>query len=131
MVFALSRHVPVMLVGWSHKYQEVMEQFGLSEYAADYSGLTLEKLQNNFEIFLEHQEEIRKRIRKNLPAVQKSSRNNIHHISKILDEILLEKEEQDESVQRAGWKIKEIPERNARRNIKRKPERNARRNISL
>lgn len=98
MVFALSRHVPVMLIGWSHKYQEVMEQFGLAEYAADYSGLTLEKLTNHLEVFLEHREEILGLIRKNLPAVQKSSRNNMRHISKILDEILLEKEKQEQKI---------------------------------
>ncbi len=96
MVFALSKNVPVLLVGWSHKYQEVMEQFGLSEFAADYSDLSLEKLQNRFEIFLEQQEAIRERICKNLPAVKESSRKNIRHIVKILDEILAEKEQKQE-----------------------------------
>lgn len=106
MIFALSRNVPVLLIGWSHKYQEVMEQFGLSEFATDYSGLNLESLQKSFESFLEQQEVIRERISKKLPAVQKSSRNNIRHISKILDEILAEKERKKEPKQKDARKIK-------------------------
>lgn len=92
MVFALSEQVPVMLVGWSHKYQEVMEQFGLAEYAEDYSSLSLDGLIRRFEIFLEHQEEIKYKIRKHLPVVQKSSSKNIRHIAAILDKILMEQE---------------------------------------
>lgn len=92
MVFALSEQIPVMLIGWSHKYQEVMEQFGLGEYAADYSSLSLEELQRSFEVFLENQEEIRHKIREHLPAVQNSSRKNIRHIVKILNGILAEKD---------------------------------------
>lgn len=112
MVFALSQNVPVLLVGWSHKYQEVMEQFGLSEFAADYSDLSLEKLQNRFEIFLEQQEAIRERICKNLPAVKESSRKNICHIIKILDEILAEKEQKQEyqkvRKQENGLEVKKV-----------------------
>lgn len=87
MVFALSRQVPVMLVGWSHKYAEVMEQFGLGEYAADYSSLSPQGLRESFAHFEKHQEEIRRKIQEHLPAVQESSRKNIRHIIKILDQI--------------------------------------------
>jgi len=96
MVFALSRQIPVMLIGWSHKYQEVMEQFGLGEYAADYSRLSLEELQQSFAMFLENQEEIRRKIREHLPAVQHSSGKNIRHIVKLLDEMLAEKSKNEE-----------------------------------
>ncbi|HSK47890.1 MAG TPA: hypothetical protein VLA05_07800, partial [Coriobacteriia bacterium] len=37
MVGALSEGVPVAVVGWSHKYLEVMKQFGLGEFVFDYS----------------------------------------------------------------------------------------------
>lgn len=37
MVGALSVGVPVAVVGWSHKYLEVMKQFGLEEFVFDYS----------------------------------------------------------------------------------------------
>ncbi|MDE6727477.1 MAG: polysaccharide pyruvyl transferase family protein, partial [Oscillospiraceae bacterium] len=35
MIGALEKCVPVLLVGWSHKYKEVLDMFGLGEYAAD------------------------------------------------------------------------------------------------
>lgn len=88
MVFALSTQVPVMLIGWSHKYQEVMEQFGLGEYAADFSSLSLEELQRTFQKLVRSQEEIRRRLAKNLPAVQESSKQNVQYIMQILDQIL-------------------------------------------
>ncbi len=87
MVFALSEQVPVLLTGWSHKYQEVMEQFGLAEYAADFSNLSLEGLCSSFDAFMENQEEIRHRIKKHLPKVQESSRQNVRLIVKLLDEL--------------------------------------------
>jgi polysaccharide pyruvyl transferase WcaK-like protein len=36
MIFALTLRKPIFVIGWSHKYLEVMEQFGLSEYIADF-----------------------------------------------------------------------------------------------
>lgn len=94
MVFALSEQVPVMLVGWSHKYQEVMEQFGLGGYAADYSKLSLEGLITEFGIFSEHQEEIRCQIKEKLPGVRHSSRQNIRYITELLDRMMAEREQE-------------------------------------
>ncbi|MCM1167529.1 MAG: polysaccharide pyruvyl transferase family protein [Ruminococcus sp.] len=81
MIAALERGVPVMLVGWSHKYKEVLDMFGLGEYAADYSQLTSDRLWAEFQRLLENSEEIRARISENLPRVRTSSRKNIELIS--------------------------------------------------
>ncbi len=86
MVFALSEQVPVMLIGWSHKYQEVMEQFGISAYASDYSSLSLAKLVQDFTQFWEQKDQIRQSIKAHLPAVQKSADQNMTYILKILKE---------------------------------------------
>lgn len=88
MVFALTMHVPVMLIGWSHKYQEVMEQFGLGEYAADYSNLSLQSLQQSFAVLVENKEKIRRQLIEHLPAVQESSRQNVGYIMEVLAQIL-------------------------------------------
>lgn len=85
MVFALSKQVPVMLVGWSHKYQEVMQQFGLGEYAVDYSCLGLGMLQEKFEELERNQERIRVKLAKHLPAVQESSRKNVQEVANVLE----------------------------------------------
>jgi polysaccharide pyruvyl transferase WcaK-like protein len=44
MIAALSQSVPVVTVGWSHKYTEAAEPFGMSEFTIDYSQLTSERL---------------------------------------------------------------------------------------
>ncbi len=88
MVFALSKQVPVMLVGWSHKYQEVMDQFGLGAYAVDYSTLSLAGLQHMFEDMAADEAEIRRKLAQHLPAVQESSRKNVQYIIQVMDKIL-------------------------------------------
>lgn len=41
MIGALEKKVPVLLIGWSHKYQEVLDMFELGQYAADFSNLNM------------------------------------------------------------------------------------------
>ena len=81
MIGALEKGVPVLLVGWSHKYKEVLDMFGLGDYAADYSELTSDKLWSEFHRLLENSEGIRAKIVENLPRVKESSRRNIKLIS--------------------------------------------------
>jgi polysaccharide pyruvyl transferase WcaK-like protein len=40
MIAALSQGVPVITVGWSHKYAEAAEPFGMEQYTLNYSQLT-------------------------------------------------------------------------------------------
>ena len=39
LVFALSQGIPVLALGWSHKYYELLRPFGLEEYVVDYDKL--------------------------------------------------------------------------------------------
>lgn len=87
MIGALEKGIPVLLVGWSHKYKEVLDMFGLGEYAADYSELSSDKLWTEFQRLLEHSREIRARIADNLPRVKESSRENIALISNEIDKV--------------------------------------------
>ena len=65
-----------MLVGWSHKYLEVLEMFELSEYQMDYGELSLENVVEHFRKLVENEETIRTRVRTHLPGVVRSSRRN-------------------------------------------------------
>lgn len=85
MIGALEKGVPVLLVGWSHKYREVLDMFGLGGYAADYSELTSDKLRTEFRRLIENSEDIRAKIAENLPNVKASSRQNIALISEEID----------------------------------------------
>lgn len=44
MIAALSQAVPVITVGWSHKYAEAAEPFGMERFTLDYAQLTLANL---------------------------------------------------------------------------------------
>lgn len=92
MIGALQKEVPVLLIGWSHKYQEVLDFFELGQYAIDYSVLSVEQLKLEFERFERSENEIRSKIRQNYDSVMKSSADNIRLIGDKLDELLDEKE---------------------------------------
>lgn len=92
MIGALQKEVPVLLIGWSHKYQEVLDFFELGQYAIDYSVLSVDQLRLEFERFEQSEHEIRSKIRQNYDGVMKSSADNIRLIADKLDELLDEKE---------------------------------------
>lgn len=74
MVGALSIGVPVSVVGWSHKYLEVMKQFGLEEFVFDYAAHDPEALRAVVERLLAERDEHAAAIAARLPAVQDGSR---------------------------------------------------------
>lgn len=85
MIGALEKKVPVFLIGWSHKYQEVLDFFQLGEYCVDFSKLSIETLISDFEKFVSDENDIKYRINENYENVIQSSRDNILLISKIID----------------------------------------------
>lgn len=91
MVGALAKGVPVLLVGWSHKYQEVLDMFELGRYASDFSDLSAEKLMADFESFVQAEPEIREKLRRHHNEVENSSRKNIDCIASLLDGIVANK----------------------------------------
>ncbi len=85
MIGSLQRKVPVLLIGWSHKYQEVLDMFGLGQYAIDFSKLELTAFIKEFERFEAAENEIRECLDKNYDAVMSSSYDNIKYISEVID----------------------------------------------
>lgn len=88
MIGSLEQKVPVLLIGWSHKYQEVLDMFELGQYAIDFSKLELSELKESFQNFISNEKDIRAKLDKNLDTVLESSKNNIKYISEIIDEII-------------------------------------------
>lgn len=88
MIGSLEQKVPVLLIGWSHKYQEVLDMFELGQYAIDFSKLELSELKESFRNFISNEKDIRAKLDKNLDKVMESSKNNIKYISEIIDEII-------------------------------------------
>ena len=85
MVGALEKKVPVTLVGWSHKYQEVLDFFELGDYAEDFSSLSAGGLLESFHRMVSEEENIRGKLEKNHESTVNSSRENIMHASRVVD----------------------------------------------
>jgi len=90
MVGALEKKVPVLLIGWSHKYQEVLDMFDLSQYAIDFSGLNLDVLIEGFEKLVKCENETITNINRNYDKVIESSKQNVRYISEEIDIIISE-----------------------------------------
>ncbi len=92
MIGALQRKVPVLLIGWSHKYKEVLDMFGLGSYAFDYSEMgsksdreAVISIVREFKRMERDEASIRRLIDENYDSVMESSRRNIKEISKVID----------------------------------------------
>jgi len=85
MIAGLERGVPVMLVGWSHKYKEVLDMFELGEYAADFSSLSSESLMKGFDKLKTDEKEIRRKLADHIGEVKESSLENIRLLCRELE----------------------------------------------
>lgn len=88
MIGSLEKKVPVLLIGWSHKYKEVLDFFELGQYAIDFTKLDLEDLKAAYKKFVEDEDTIRANMDKNFDSVMASSRLNIQYTSEVIDQIM-------------------------------------------
>lgn len=80
MVAALRSFKPTLIVGWGHKYKEVMKRFEQDEFVFDYQispSAVLEKLM----ILLENEELIRQQIKNAYPAERRISEIQFEYIA--------------------------------------------------
>jgi colanic acid/amylovoran biosynthesis protein len=70
MVSALATGVPVLVVGWSHKYREVLDMFGLAEWAVPHADLTAAGFRTKMADLLERAPQVAETIENGLPSVQ-------------------------------------------------------------
>lgn len=83
MISALALGVPVYVIGWSHKYQEVLRMFNCEENAIDFSKADGEALAAEIGRMLSAQKEITAKIKKSLPGVMKSSQRQFDEMDVI------------------------------------------------
>jgi len=84
MISSLSMKTPVLVVGWGHKYREVMDSFGLKKYVLDWRRLDSEKLIQYFKILRKNKKKVVQEISRKLPSVVEGSRKNIKAILDML-----------------------------------------------
>lgn len=70
MVSALAMAVPTLVIGWGHKYEEVLEMFELTEWALDDSSLDAADLLARVEDLAAQSEAVAARLHEHLPAVK-------------------------------------------------------------
>lgn len=73
MVGALSLAVPAAVLGWSHKYVEVMARFGLQDFVMDYQALQAAELRAVLEALFDQRAQVRARIEERLPDIKASA----------------------------------------------------------
>lgn len=73
MVSSLAMSVPTLVIGWSHKYEEVLEMFGLSEWAFGHSALSSEFLLERFDALVADRDAVDAKLREHLPTVKARS----------------------------------------------------------
>ncbi len=85
MVSSLSMSVPTIVIGWSHKYKEVLDMFGLSEWSFGHDSASTGYLTKRFEEMVTHETEIRESLAKHLPTVKELSADQTQEIAKIVN----------------------------------------------
>ncbi|GAA1985024.1 polysaccharide pyruvyl transferase family protein [Microbacterium pumilum] len=73
MVSSLSMAVPTLVIGWSHKYREVLEMFGSEEWAFGHDKLTPAFLLERFGDLELRQAEVKSQLLERLPDVRRTS----------------------------------------------------------
>lgn len=86
MVSALGAGTPTVTIGWSHKYQEVLDMFGLGEFCVDWRDADVENTLAKIRQLYDALEQHRARIASALPQVRMSALRN----QAVLEEAVLE-----------------------------------------
>jgi coenzyme F420-reducing hydrogenase beta subunit/polysaccharide pyruvyl transferase WcaK-like protein len=73
MIAGLSLGLPTMVLGWGHKYAEVLAQFDIEEWAFDFSSIDADLLIGHIERFVAQEEELKRRVRDRIHAVRELS----------------------------------------------------------
>jgi polysaccharide pyruvyl transferase WcaK-like protein len=84
MVAALASAVPVMVIGWSHKYLEVMERFSQQDMVFDYKKGSVEPVISCIDQLVDERSERSVAIASALPAVQQLASKQIDYLVELL-----------------------------------------------
>ena len=81
MISALDTFTPVFVIGWSHKYLEILNQFGLGDkYCLDYSKLNVEIITTKIKDIYNNRINISELIKNKLPFIKKEINQHFHSI---------------------------------------------------
>lgn len=84
MIFALTLEKPVFVLGWSHKYLEIMEQFGLEKYVVDYQSTEINNIISSIDEISKNADQISNQISQKIETVKKLAYKQIELMIEIL-----------------------------------------------
>ena len=85
MISSLAMKIPTIVIGWSHKYEEVLKEFELEKYAFDYKLLNVDFLIKKFEHLEENEKTIKNLLNKNIKRVIEKSKAQGDYIVDIVN----------------------------------------------
>ena len=77
MISSLSMAVPTLVLGWSHKYAEILDLFGYKNLAMDFSGISVDSVTKKLDKVVAQRKKMHKKMSNNLSRVKKLSRLHI------------------------------------------------------
>lgn len=86
MVSSLATGVPTLVLGWSHKYGEVLDMFGLGQWALKHEDATAEGVNARLADLIEQRAQIREQIAGALPEVQATALQQIETILRVAND---------------------------------------------
>lgn len=84
MVSSLAMGVPTLVIGWSHKYREVLEMFELEQWAFGQDKLSQEHLRSEFNKLVAEEKPVRAKLKEHLPEVKKQSAKQVKVIQEVI-----------------------------------------------
>lgn len=84
MVMALSLKKPLLVIGWSHKYLEVMKRFKQQDMVLDYNASDIDIVIKQVNTLTKEQQERQGMIEVHLEQVKHSARSQFNYIEKLL-----------------------------------------------
>jgi len=84
MVSSLAMGVPTLVVGWSHKYREVLEMFELEEWAMEQNDFSVDTLEERLKQLINDEELVRRKLKQHLPEVKAKSRVQVDVINEVV-----------------------------------------------
>ncbi|MBT2970255.1 MAG: polysaccharide pyruvyl transferase family protein [Candidatus Thiodiazotropha sp. (ex Ctena orbiculata)] len=87
MIAALAIGQPVIVLGWSHKYREVMEFFELGDLVFDFSQLNSGRILNTIRNTLDHESSIRQQIKQHQESAKASAHQQFTYLYNLLDQV--------------------------------------------
>ncbi|MES9974621.1 polysaccharide pyruvyl transferase family protein [Candidatus Thiodiazotropha sp. LNASS1] len=86
MIAALASGQPVIVLGWSHKYQEVMDFFGLGDLVFDFNQLNSELMMETIRHTLDNEPSIRQKINQQQKHAKASAYKQFAYLFNLLDQ---------------------------------------------